>query len=310
LLAEIDPRDADSQMNSMRSGLTAARRALDEADKGIAAAQSGVHAAEAQRNLAQTTFERQTKLLAEKAISKQAFDEAEATAKSAEAEEQMRADELAAAKAKREQAMAAVEQAKAALDAATTGVSYTKVTAPYAGIVTSKTVDVGDLASPGMTLFSLEDRQMYRLEASVDESTVSAVHVGDAVKVVVDGIADDPLDGTVSEIVPAADPASRTSMVKIDLPPNDALRSGQFGRARFASGESSSLVVPRTALVVRGQLEGVYAIDDEGVVRLRLIKTGKSLGDTVEVLSGLSEGDRYVAEVTPDVVDGVRVAAR
>ena len=97
--------------------------------------------------------------------------------------------------------------------------------------------------------------------------------------------------------------------MKIALPANGALRSGQFGRAQFSSGESPSLSVPRSALVVRGQLEGVYAVDANDVARLRLIKTGKSIGDRVEVLSGLSEGDRFVAEVTPEVADGVRIAA-
>ncbi|MCC6795936.1 MAG: efflux RND transporter periplasmic adaptor subunit [Candidatus Hydrogenedentes bacterium] len=310
VLAELDARDATALVKSAESALRVAERGLDEATKGVAAVQSAAQAAEAQRDLASTTFDRQSKLLAEKAISKQVFDEAAAAAKSAAAEARMRIEEVAAVLAKREQANAAVEQARAALDAANVTLSYTRVTAPFAGIVATKTVDVGDLAAPGMTLFSLEDRSAYRLEASVDETSAASVHVNDTVQVAIDGLGDTPMDGTVSEIFPAADPSSRTSMVKIALPADDRLRSGQFGRARFPSADAAGLAVPRTAVVSRGQLEGVYALNTESIATLRLVKTGKIFGDTVEILSGLREGDRYVAEVTPEVVDGVRIDAR
>ena len=110
LLAEIDSRDADAQVKSAESGLVAAQRAFDEATQGLAAAHSAVKAAEAQGDLAAATFERQTKLLAEKAISKQVFDEAEAAAKSADAEARMRAEEVSAALAKREHAAASIER--------------------------------------------------------------------------------------------------------------------------------------------------------------------------------------------------------
>ena len=305
LLAELDSRDAAVQVKSAESALRVAERSLDEVAQAIAAAQSAAQSAVAQRDLAKSTFDRQSKLLAEKAIS-----EAEAATKSADAEARMRAEMVSAVLAKHEQANAAVAQARAALDAASVTQSYTRVTAPIAGIVASKSVDVGDLASPGMTLFTLEDRRAYRLEASVDETTVSSVHINDIVPASVDGMGDSFIDGTVTEIVPAADSSSRTSMVKISLPADDRLRSGQFGRARFPSGESAGLSVPRAALVSRGQLEGVYALDSDNIARLRLIKTGKNLGDMIEVLSGLREGDRYVAEVTPEVVDGVRIEAR
>ena len=310
VLAELDSRDAAAQVKSAESALRVAERSLDEAAQAIAAAQSAAQSAEAQRDLAKATFDRQSKLLAEKAISKQVFDEAEAATKSADAVARMRAELVSGVLAKQEQAAAAVEQARAALDTATVTLSYTRVTAPITGIVASKSVDVGDLASPGMTLFILEDQQAYRLEASVDESAVSAVRINDIVPVSIEGLGESFIDGTVTEIVPAADSSSRTSMVKISLAANDRLRSGQFGRARFPSGDSAGLTVPRTALVLRGQLEGVFALDSDNIASLRLIKTGKVVGDTIEVLSGLREGDRYVVEVTPEVMDGVRIEAQ
>jgi multidrug efflux pump subunit AcrA (membrane-fusion protein) len=111
----------------------------------------------------------------------------------------------------------------------------------------------------------------------------------------------------VIEIAPAADPASRSYTVKIDLPPSPPMRSGLFGSARFIVGRKDVLTVPDKSIVRRGQLTGVYAVDGEGVARLRLIKTGKGYGDRMEVLSGLTDGERIVIDGVGNVTDGGRL---
>ena len=114
--------------------------------------------------------------------------------------------------------------------------SYAEITAPFAGVVTAKSVDPGTLAVPGAPLLTIEREGAYRLEASVDESHLAAIRVGQPVSVTLDGI-DRTLEARVSEIVPAVDAASRSYTVKIDLPAlQPALRSGVFGRARFQLG--------------------------------------------------------------------------
>jgi multidrug efflux pump subunit AcrA (membrane-fusion protein) len=95
--------------------------------------------------------------------------------------------------------------------------------------------------------------------------------------------------------------------VKIDLPARQSLRSGLYGVARFASGQRQAILIPQKAVAQRGQLAGVFVVDDAGVARLRLIKTGKSYGESVEALSGLSDGERIVVDGVANVKDGVKV---
>ena len=114
----------------------------------------------------------------------------------------------------------------------------------------------------------------------------------------------------MSEIVPSADPASRTFLVKIDLPRDSGCRSGEYGTASFAVGDSKRLTVPRAAVVAHGQLEGAYVIGPQNTVEFRLAKAGKDLGERVEILSGLSEGERVAVSQLQHLRDGVVVEAQ
>jgi multidrug efflux pump subunit AcrA (membrane-fusion protein) len=99
----------------------------------------------------------------------------------------------------------------------------------------------------------------------------------------------------VEQIVPAADPASRGFLVKIGLPPDAHLRSGLFGRARFLKGQRQTLLIPRSAIIEHGQLQGVYVIDANRMPGFRYVTLGKTTGQQVEVLSGLQDGETIVA---------------
>jgi RND family efflux transporter MFP subunit len=115
----------------------------------------------------------------------------------------------------------------------------------------------------------------------------------------------------VVEIVPASDPASRTYLVKISiaLPGGNQqiIRSGLYGKARFITGQTQAITIPRKAVVERGQLTSVYVVDQSGIARMRLVKTGKTYGDRVEVLSGLTEGEQIVVDGGATLNDGSRV---
>jgi RND family efflux transporter MFP subunit len=188
--------------------------------------------------------------------------------------------------------------------------SYTKITAPFAGVVTRKTVDAGDLAGPGVPLLEIEDQQQYRLEALVNEDQIASVKAGAPVPVKLDALGGQELPGTVSEIVPAADSSSRSFVVKIDLPRDPAIKSGLFGRARFSVDQKEVLTIPASAVVQRGQLTGVYVAGDDNVARLRLITIGKRHGDQYEALSGLDAGERIVTDGVERVNDGGAVQQR
>ena len=185
---------------------------------------------------------------------------------------------------------------------------YTKVIAPFDGVITRKYVDVGDLASPGKPLLEMEDARDLRLEADVPEAVISHLTLGDKLGVRVSGLTND-LDGVISEIAPSADPNSRTFLVKLDLPPTPGLRAGQFGRAAMPVGETSALRAPASAVVQRGQMELVFIVVN-GHGQLRIVKTGKRIGDEVELVSGVDAGERVVTEGTAALVDGQPVEVK
>jgi RND family efflux transporter MFP subunit len=198
-------------------------------------------------------------------------------------------------------------QAKAAVAEARTALVYTRIRAPFDGMVTEKRADPGTLASPGLPIFTVEDTHWYRLEATVNETDLAYVETGQSTGVVIDALGSAELKGVVGQIVPAADPGSRSFLVRIDLSADARLRSGLFGRAQFSRGQRSSLLVPRTAVVERGQLQGVFVLDQNQVAALRYVTLGKPFGENVEVLAGLQGGERLVARTGGLELDGKRV---
>ncbi|MEY4387127.1 MAG: hypothetical protein RLY20_2410 [Verrucomicrobiota bacterium] len=199
-------------------------------------------------------------------------------------------------------AQAKARVATAAVAEAETMLGYTKVVAPFAGTITRKNADVGDLASPGKSLLEMEDSRALRLEADVPEAVVGKVSLNDKLTVRISAL-ESELEGVVSEISPAADPGSRTFLVKLDLPDVAGLRAGQFGRVAMPVGETSALRVPASAVVQRGQMEIVFVVSG-GKAQLRLIKTGKRIGDEVELVSGISAGEKVVVEGATGLADG------
>jgi RND family efflux transporter MFP subunit len=192
--------------------------------------------------------------------------------------------------------------ADAAATEAKTLLAYTKVTAPFAGVITRKYADVGDLAAPGKPLLEMEDARNLRLEADVPEAVISRLALGDKLGVRVSGVSNE-LAGAVGEIAPSADPNSRTFLVKLDLPAGPGLRAGQFGRVAVPVGETSALRVPASAVVQRGQMELVF-VAVNGHAQLRIVKTGKRISDEVELVSGVDAGEQVVIQGASSLLDG------
>jgi RND family efflux transporter MFP subunit len=190
----------------------------------------------------------------------------------------------------------------AGLAEAETMLGYTRITAPFAGVITRKHADVGDLASPGRPLLEMEDSTALRLEADVPEAVVGKLKLQDRLPVRIAAL-EKELDGVISEIAPAADPNSRTFLVKLDLVATPGLRAGQFGRVSVPVGETSALRGPATAVVWRGQMEMIFVVAD-GKAQLRIVKTGKRLGEEVELVSGVSAGEQVVVDPASGLVEG------
>jgi RND family efflux transporter MFP subunit len=271
------------------------RSGMQQASAGAQSSTQEIAAADADYALAQATLQRYRNLYQRHSVSPQEFDEVQARYKAAEAHRAM--------------AHSGQAQASAALSGAETMLAYTRVRAPFDGVVTARLVDPGALASPGVPLVTVEDVRHFRLDASVDESEITAVQPGAAVPVTLDALAGETLQGKVRQIVPVADPAARSFLVKIELPADARLRSGLFGRARFARGQRQALLVPAQAVVKRGQLQAVYIVDSEKIAALRYVVLGRPQDGQVEVLSGLNPGDRVIAQPGDRDLAGRRVEA-
>lgn len=267
--------------------------AYQSATAGLQGSKQAVAAADADYALADATMKRYQSLYDKKSLSPQEYDEVKTR--------------LEAAKARRDAARSGTAQAEAAVAESSTTVGFTKIRAPFDGLITAKLVDPGAMAAPGVPLLILEDPSHFRLEANVDESQIGVVKLGATVPVVIDSLGGQEIAGKVVQIVPTADPASRTFVVKIELPPNPMIRSGVFGRARFLRGQRESMVVPQTALLQRGQLDAVYVVNRDGLATLRYVTLGRPSSGNVEVLSGLGDGDRVVAQASGRELSGKRV---
>ena len=272
------------------------RAALDRANAADAASRHQLAAADSELALAESTLKRFQTLFDKKSVSPQEFDEVRTRQQ--------------AALARRDMARADQEQAKAAIAQATTALEYTRIRAPFEGVITEKKADPGTLASPGMPIFTVEDTHRYRLEASINESDLTLVRIGQPVPILIDALGTEALPGKVVQIVPAADAGSRSFLIKVELPADLRLRSGLFGRAQFSHGQRRALLVPQTAVVERGQMQGVFLVDENKIAALHYITVGKPSHDQVEVLAGLQDGDWLVARPGTLELDGKRIEAQ
>jgi RND family efflux transporter MFP subunit len=292
-LITLDARDLDVSLRRAEAGGAEVQSAIPELENATAAAKANL-------DLAQTTFKRMEELASKKSISNQELDEASARLKAAQANYDMVRSRRSQINSK----MAVVEQE---VRAAGIMRDYAKLAAPFSGVVITRTVEPGNLATPGVPLLTIEQDGLYRLEASVDESKLATVRVGQAVEVVLE--ADRKLNARVSEIVPSVDAASRTYIVKLDLPATPQLRTGMFGRAIFPLGMQKVVAVPLAALMERGQLQSVFVVEDS-VAHTRLVTTGRRTSGAVEVLSALNAGEKVVLPVPAGLQDGSRVEVR
>jgi len=293
LLIELRSQELKSRLEAAKNSLLEIERTLREA---VAAGEE----AGAQLALAEATYERYQGLTERQSVSLQEFDEVTANYEVAKARVRQSEEAIASLEAKKNEVKASMEEAK-------TYYAYTRIEAPFSGIITQKMIDEGDLAMPGNTLLVLEVDDQYQLAALVDESKAGMIQRGDELKVVLEALGQENMRGKVSEIIPHVDPATRTFEVKINLPQVPGLKSGMYGKAYFPVGKASVLLVPKTALAECGQLTSVYVVGEDGVVRRRLVKTGKAYDGSIEILSGITGGESVVMRDLFKVTEGCSV---
>ncbi len=273
LLLTIDSRDT-------------AQKAIG-ASAGIKAAQMAASSAAQNAKMADRTYQRYKNLYDEKVITKQEFDQYTTQKNVAQLQYQ--------------QAQAGVQQARAGLGEVKVFQSYARVTAPVSGIVTQRNIDLGSTAIQGQPLLTIEAPGQSELVANIDESYLDKVKENDEVSLEING---ETIKRKITKVVKHIDPTTRTFKAKVDI---TGLTGGQFAKINIPVAKKDTITVAKSAIVEKGELTGVYAVDSENVISYRLIRTGKTYGDKIEVLSGLSDGDKIITVGVEKAIDGGKI---
>jgi RND family efflux transporter MFP subunit len=269
------------------------RAGLEQTQAAVKAAESQQAAAQTNAELATSTLARYKQLKEQKSVSPQEFDEVARRAEASSSQVDALRAQASAAKAQESGAHAML--------------AYTRMTAPFAGIVTARMADPGTLASPGVPLLQIDSAGPLQLQTSVDESAIGAIRKGMKMGITIDAAPSLDPTGTVAEIVPAADPASHSFLVKIDLPPSPQLRAGMYATAAIATGTHAAIVAPRSAVIMRGSLPCAYVLDSNGIAQLRYVTLGAQEGNVVEALSGISAGEKLIDDPGDRDLAGKRI---
>lgn len=276
LLLTIDARDLSQKASGASAGIRAAQMAASSAAQNA--------------KMAARTYQRYKNLYDEKVITKQEFDQYTTQKNVAQLQYQ--------------QAQAGVQQARAGLGEVKVFQSYARVTAPVSGIVTQRNIDLGSTAIQGQPILTIEAPGDAELIANIDESYLDKVKEGEDVSLEING---KTIKRKITKVVKHIDPTTRTFKVKIDI---TSLAGGQFAKINIPVAKKDAITVPNSAIVEKGELTGVYTVDSENVISYILIRTGKTYDDKVEVLSGLSDGDKIITVGVEKAIDGGKINAK
>jgi len=292
-LAILDDREIQAKLHQAQSQAEASDRAIKAAKSRFKAAAAQREAAQARRQQAAWDYQHYQDLYQKKAATGRQLQQMRAQQEVADAQVQAADQEVKAAGDEVKRMEAQLQESQAAVRQARTMLSYTEIDAPFAGRVIQKMVDVGDMVTPGQPLFLLDVAAQPQLHAYIAESLVFHLKVGQTLTVEIDALSK-TLAGSVAEIVPQAEPGSRTTLVKIALAPMPELVSGLYGRVAIPYGSYQALVVPAATVKEVGQLHLVTVLDTDGYPHRRFITLGQSHDGLVEVLTGLQEGEEVV----------------
>lgn len=191
--------------------------------------------------------------------------------------------------------------------------AYSNLTAPFNGIITSRNVEKGNMANPGMPLISIETQGNFEVMAKVPETEISDIKTGTSVDVLVKSI-NQTIKGKVKEVSPSAKNTGGQYLVKIDIEKTDAnILSGMFTTVQFPmerSAKSELVLVPKGVIVTNGQLSGVYTVSQTNTALLRWVRLGRTFGNQVEVISGLNADEAYIVSAEGKLFNGAKVSLK
>ncbi|MBW1801467.1 MAG: efflux RND transporter periplasmic adaptor subunit [Deltaproteobacteria bacterium] len=276
LLIVLDSRELQSRVDQAKQGASSAKARRAQAKQGVRSARAILRQAE-------SAYKRTKGFVEAEAATAQDLEKAESAYLQAKAGLKQAEDGLKEAEAGVRQAGKVIEQNQISL-------GYTRISAPEGGEVVKRLVEPGDLAWPGKPLVVLQTRGALRLEALIREGLIKGISPGSSFDVVVDAL-DIILKGTVEEIIPSADPQTRTFLVKVGLPRHEGLFPGMFGRLMVPVEKRKVVVVSKNAVRRIGQLE-IVTVKENGQWQQIFVRTGKNIeNDALEILSGLKGGE-------------------
>jgi len=275
ILLTLDNRQFISRLDQAKQGLKSAKAGREQARQSVAAA-------EASFNQAEAAYARIKKYFENQAATSRDLEQAEAAYLQAKAGLSKAKEGLAGTNARIKQAEEVVKEAEIAL-------GYTTIRAPENGEVLKRMVEKGDLALPGKPLVVLQTSGFLRLEAYVREGLITKVLPGRQLSVHIATIGK-TVDALVEEVVPYADPQTRTFLVKASLPHLPGLYPGMYGKLLIPVKEQSAVLVPKKAVRTIGQLE-LVTVKDKETWKQCFVKTGRRIDDSIEILSGLEGGE-------------------
>jgi RND family efflux transporter MFP subunit len=210
-----------------------------------------------------------------------------------------------------EMAKAGLESANQMKNEINAQFTYSNITAPFSGVITSKNVENGDMANPGMPLISVETPKVFEVIAMVPESEISKIKKGVSVHVLVKSI-DKMIKGKVTEVSSSAKNTGGQYLVKVALEKTDAnILSGMFSTVQFPverKVKSELVLIPKEVIVKNGQLSGVYTVSESNTALLRWLRLGRTYGNNVEVLSGLNGDESYIVSAEGKLFNGAKIS--
>lgn len=212
-----------------------------------------------------------------------------------------------------EMAKAQLESAKQMKNEINAQFAYSNITAPFSGTITSKNVEAGNMANPGVPLISIETPGNFEVMAMVPETEISEIKNGTTVDVLVKSISQ-TIKGKVTEVSTSAKNTGGQYLVKIDLEKTEAnILSGMFTTVQFPverKAKSELVLIPTEAIVTNGQLSGVYTVSQSNTAILRWLRLGRTFGDQVEVLSGLKADEAYIVSAEGKLYNGAKISVQ
>lgn len=192
--------------------------------------------------------------------------------------------------------------------------AYSSLTAPFAGVVTQKLAETGGIASPGMPLLTIEQNGILQVSAAVAESDISQLKLGDIANLQIKSTGK-TIQGKIIQLNPSSQFTGGQYIVKISIAEADkeGLYAGMFVSVNIPLKENVKpanadiVLVPVSAIVNREELTGIYTVSNNNTALLRWIRLGKNYGDKVEVLSGLSKEEQFIASAEGKLYNGASV---